>query len=66
MTLCLKCWLKLVHLDNSRYPKQCYQMLQQIDNVGRKAWATCKTDVLFNNAFGYVLINQEIGRVDIF
>ena len=50
---CIKYWLKLTRMDNHRYPKQCYEMLKQLDTVGRKNWATSVKDVLFQYCFGY-------------
>ena len=58
---CLKFWLKLIKMDNTRYPKACYNMLLNLDENGRTNWVTHVKNVLCQNGFGYVWHAQEVG-----
>ena len=51
---------------STRYPKQCYRMLRQIDESGRITWASKVKTSLFENGFGYAWIADEIGNQDFF
>ena len=31
----IKYWLRLIEMDNNRYPKSCYNMLKHLDDSGR-------------------------------
>ena len=53
-------------MPNTRYPKQCYRMLRQIDESGRITWASKVKTLLFENGFGYAWIADEIGNQDFF
>ena len=61
MTECVKFWLRVIRLELSRYPKQCYNLLLQLDYAGRKTWATHVKNLLFTYGFGYVWIIQDVG-----
>ena len=39
-TNCIKYWCKLLHMQNNRYPKNCYKMLKSLDEAGRHTWAS--------------------------
>ena len=65
-TNCIKYWCKLLQMQDSRYPKQPYEMLKSLDDVGRITWATKIKMLLFQYGFGYVWITQNIGDADIF
>ena len=39
-TRCIKYWLKLIRMEEFRYPKQCYLMLKRLDECNRITWAT--------------------------
>ncbi len=58
---CIKYWLRILHMDEYRYPKQCYLMLRQLDNAGRKTWATSIKELLFMYGFGNVWLAQGVG-----
>ena len=62
MTRCLKYWIRLLHMERHRYPKQCYEMLKSLDSIGRVTWATHIKSLLFTYGFGYVWISQTVGR----
>ena len=62
MTQCIKYWIKLTEMSNSRYPKHCYLLLRRLDECGRNTWATKVKHLLFENGFGYVWINNGVGN----
>ena len=66
MSRCIKYWTKLLQMSNNRYPRQCYTMLKNLDDLGRRTWATCIKHLLFENGFGYVWISQDIGNANMF
>ena len=66
MTNCIKYWARLLRLEVSRYPKQCYNLLFQLDDIGRQTWATKIKDLLFRFGFGYVWIVQAVGDETLF
>ena len=66
MTNCVKYWCKLLTMQRSRYPRQCYLMLKSHDDCGRSNWASKVKDLLYQYGFGYAWITQEIGDVNIF
>ena len=62
----IKYWCKLIQMQESRYPKQCYEMLKSFDDIGRITWATKVKELLFKHGFGFVWISQTVGNMDIF
>ena len=61
MAQCIKYWVKLLHTDPNRYPRQCYNMLKGLDELGRKTWAGSIKLLLFSLGFGFVWIAQDVG-----
>ena len=61
MAQCIKYWVKLPHMDPNRYPRQCYNMLKGLDELGRKTWAGSIKLLLFSLGFGFVWIAQDVG-----
>ena len=59
----IKYWLRLIHMDQSRYPKNCYDMLKRYDNIGRTNWVSKVREFLFSYGFGIVWISQEVGNI---
>ena len=59
---CVKYWLKLIRMQEYRYPRQCYFMLKRLDEVGRKTWASCVRELLFSYGFGHVWLAHEVGN----
>jgi len=47
MKRCIMYWIKLVSMSNHRYPRKCYNMLFQLDEVGRKTWEFCCIFMVF-------------------
>ena len=62
MPICVKYWLKLIRMENTRYPKSCYEMLWQLDSIGRYTWATNIKNMLYLYGFGYNWIAQDVGN----
>ena len=48
-------------MGNHRYPKQCYKMLKQLYDAGRRPWASYIRELLFLFGFGYVWVAQCVG-----
>ena len=61
-----KYWIRLLHMERQRYPKQCYEMLKSLDSTGRVTWATHVKLMLFTYGFGCVWISQTVGSPEIF
>ena len=62
----IKYWIKLLHMDNNRYPKQCLSMLQRHDQSGRHNWATQVRHILCSFGFGYAWAMQDVGNQALF
>lgn len=65
-TRIVKYWCRLLHMHDSRYPKQCYQMLMLHDISGRKNWASQVRKLLCRHGFGFVWEMQSVGNVNMF
>ena len=61
MTQSVKYWIKLLRVDTHRYPFQCYRMLKQLDDTGRKTWSSNIKQLLFSFGFGFVWLAQDVG-----
>jgi hypothetical protein len=53
-------------MENHRYPNQCYKMLKDLDDAGRRTWASHIRELLFSYGFGYVWFAQGVGHEDNF
>ena len=62
MTRCLSYWIKLLRMENYRYPKQSYLMLKRLDGSGKTTWASPIKSMLFRFGFGYIWISQDVGN----
>ena len=58
---CINYWCKFLHMQNNRYPKNCYKMLKALDEAGRQDLV-----LLFTNGFWYVWIAQDVGDIGMF
>ena len=58
---CVKYWLKLIEMDQNRSPLACYKMLKDLDDQGRRTWATDIRNMLYRYGFGHVWMNQGVG-----
>lgn len=63
---CIKYWLRLLSMDNSRFPKKSYLMLVYLDETGKVTWATQIKLFLFSNGFGHAWLNQGVGSEILF
>ena len=61
LTQSFKYWIKVLRMDTHRYPFHCYKMLKQLDDTGRKPWASNIKQLLFSFGFGFVWLAQDVG-----
>ena len=62
MPNCIKYWLKSIPMDNKIYPKQCYFMLFQLDESGRRIQATLIKDLILGYGVGHAWIFHDVGN----
>jgi len=53
-------------MPRNRYPRQCYEMLRQLDEGDRNIWATNMKRLLYRYWFGMACNTQDIGNVIVF
>lgn len=58
MSRCLKYWIRLLQMEEYRYPKQCRIMLKKLDETGKITWASRIIDLLFQ--IGLAWIAQDV------
>ena len=58
---CIKYWLKLVRLPNSRLCKQAYDMMCIQMNLGKENWVYQVKQTLCKQGFGIVWLHQGVG-----
>ena len=63
---CVRYWLKLLHMNDDRIPKKAYLMLCRLDASGKRNWVTKVRECLFKFGFGWVWMNQGVGRMNVF
>ena len=63
---CIKYWLKIIHMNDNRYPKIVYKLLFDLDSNGRRTWASDIRALLYRYGFGVVWISQGLGDIDSF
>ena len=63
---CIKYWLKIIQTPDGRYIKECYRVLKELDDFGRKTWATNVRTLLYRYGFGHVWFAQGVGQNDLF
>jgi hypothetical protein len=61
VTKCVKYWLNVLIMDDTRYPKIVYKMLLNHDSVGRTNWASKVKNILFKYGFGDIWFGQGVG-----
>ena len=60
---CIRFWLKLLHMEDTRLPKKAYIMLRNLDARGKTTWVTNVRLCLYRYGFGYVWLHQGVGGV---
>ena len=63
---CIKYWLKLTQMDETRLPKKAYNMLCDLDVKGKSNWATKVKVKLHELGMGFVWLNQGVGDMSWF
>jgi len=63
---CIRYWCTLLTMPSHRYPKQCYNMLKSLGDVGRKCWVTNVKTLLYKYSFGFIWISQDVGNINSF
>ncbi len=66
MKRCIMYWIKLVSMSNHLYPRKCYNMLFQLDEVGEKTWVTCIRVLLYFYGFSSAWEAQSVGDIRTF
>ena len=59
-------WLKLICMGEDRLPRKAYMMLYNLDVRGKRNWVSNVRMQLFQYGFGFVWMNQGVGRVNEF
>jgi hypothetical protein len=59
---CIRYWLKLLKMDDTRIPKKAYEMLYRLDMKGKETWATKVRICLFQYGYGFVWMHQSVGN----
>lgn len=62
----IKYLLRLFRMQDNRLPKQCFNMLHNLDRNGKSNWCTHVRELLFYNGFGVVWMNQGVGDITMF
>ena len=63
---CIKFWLRVVNMDNVRYPKKAYKMLMELQRQNYTTWACAVRNTLYKFGFGIVWETQGVGNVKSF
>lgn len=61
-TKCIKFWLRIMHLDNSRLSRKAYNMLLFLQQQNYTTWACAVRNILFTYGFGFVWEAQGVGN----
>ena len=57
---CIKYWLKITRMHENRIPYKAYKVLYNLDNDGKKTWATNVRQYLCTYGFAFVWNNQGV------
>ena len=63
---CVKYWIKILAMPDSRFVKKCYIMQKLLDDFGHVNWVTNVKQLLYRHGFGYIWINQDVQNVNAF
>ena len=59
---CIRYWVKLTRMKNSRLPRKAYNMLHDLDLRGKSNWVSKVKMKLFELGFGDVWVQQGVGN----
>ena len=62
----IRYWLKLTCMGEDGLPHKAYMMLYNLDARGKRNWVSNVRMQLFQHGFGFVWMNQGVGRVNEF
>ena len=65
-TKCIRYWLKLINMEETRIPKKAYRMLYALHSNGKNNWVSSVCSTLYKYGFGYVWENQGVQNVTLF
>ena len=60
---CIRYWLKVTRMNDSRLPYKAYKMLYDLDSRGKSNWVSNIRFKLYQYGFGYVWLNQGVERI---
>ena len=63
---CIGYWCRLIYMPQYRKPRNCYDMLKQLDESGRITWITNVKRLLYTYGFGHVWFEQDVGDIKVF
>ena len=63
---CVKYWLRIMCLSEERLPRKAYNMLNHLQELGKKTWAYHIRQLLCTNGFGEVWLQQNVGDTNNF
>ena len=62
----LKYWFRLLQMQHVRLSRQAYDMLERMDERGKRNWVSEIRDLLCKNGFGYVWMYKGVGDTSAF
>ena len=57
---CIKYWIKILSMPDTRYVKKCYTMLKLLEEYRQTNWVTHIRQFLCTNGFGYFWLDQSV------
>ena len=63
---CIKYWIRITRMPNTRLVKKWYVMMKLYDNNGHTNWATFVRKHLYENGFGYAWEQQNVQNPKLF
>ncbi|XP_077994296.1 uncharacterized protein LOC144448021 [Glandiceps talaboti] len=66
VTRCVKYWLHIITMPESRLPFKAYQMLFKMDEQGKHSWVTQVKHLFYQYGFGESCLNQGVGNTVVF
>ena len=63
---CIKYWLRLTRMDETRFPRKAYSMLLLLHENGKFCWASQVRKTLYEHGFGIVWNQQGVQSPNVF